>query len=153
MGVNSELLTYPPREMSGFSRKGRGGRFGPWSRESHSRLRWRSDGEAQGETRTREKRCRLVESLTERVHRERAVRGTERTKGYPQLGVGNLEVSGGTEELMQQGASFLLNACIVRLEKGQQVALGLESKHLDNVGEVLAFGESWPCSIARLRVM
>ena len=52
----------------------------------------------------------------------------------------DLELSGGTEELEQQGASFLLNACIVRLEKGQQVALGLESKHLDNVGEVLAFG-------------
>ena len=41
---------------------------------------------------------------------------------------------------MQQRASLLLGTGIMRPQQRQQIALGLVSHHLDDVGQMLAFG-------------
>src|SRR6516162_9179179 len=41
---------------------------------------------------------------------------------------------------MQQGSPLLLDAGIVRAQQRQQIAFGLVRNHLDDVGQVLAFG-------------
>src|SRR6266542_559987 len=57
-----------------------------------------------------------------------------------QLAVADADVACGSEQLMQQGSSLLIDAGIVRSQQRNQVALGLIGNHLDDVGQVLAFG-------------
>ena len=57
-----------------------------------------------------------------------------------QLVIADADIAGSGEQLMQQGSPLLLDAGVVRAQQGQQIAFGLVRNHLDDIGQVLAFG-------------
>src|SRR3990172_2207668 len=112
-----DLLTYPPHEMSGSgagrrgSHPGSGGGPRPW--EGQAYLGWRMDGEVHREPGSWEERRGLGERVAQRLHGQRAVRGTERADSDPQFGVSGLDVCRGTEEFMEESASLILPAFLL----------------------------------------
>ena len=85
-------------------------------------------------------RGRRVKRIVRRDPGKTVVRGTKRTDCYLNLGVGDIDVGEGREELMQQRASLVAAAGVVRSEEGEQIAFGLVGNHFDEVGQVFTFG-------------
>ena len=98
------------------------------------------DGEAQAEVGAGEDVSVSVSVLAEGRDGVGAVRRAERGEGDAELAVGDVDVGGGAEELVEEGAALVVGAGVVRAEQGEEVALGLVGDHLDEVGEVLALG-------------
>ena len=61
-------------------------------------------------------------------------------QGDVEHGAVDVDSAGGLEQFVEEGASLLSSPRIVRLKQGQQVTLGLEGEHFDDVGEVLPLG-------------
>ena len=57
-----------------------------------------------------------------------------------QLTIGDADVAGSGEQLMQQGSPFLIGTGVVRSQQRQEIALGLIGNHLDDVGQMLTLG-------------
>lgn len=110
------------------------------ARESKADARRRTHSEANAQRRAREHRCGLVEKLAEGLHGARSMRGTERRQGDLQIALGNLDVAGGGEDLVQQRSAFLLGTQVVRPQKVEQIALRLICEHLDDVRQMLSLG-------------
>ena len=64
----------------------------------------------------------------------------ERSQGDVQLMIGDADVAGSGEQLMQQGSPFLIGTGVVRSQQRKEIALGLIGNHLDDVGQVLTLG-------------
>jgi hypothetical protein len=74
---------------------------------------WRAHREADAQARAREDRRRLIEGLAEDLGRMRSMRRAKRIQGDVQLAVGDADIAGGGEQLMQQGSSLLIGAGVV----------------------------------------
>jgi hypothetical protein len=70
--------------------------------------------EADPQARTQEDCCCLVEDPTERLSSVRAMWGAERSQGDVELAIGDANVAGSGEQLMQQGPSLLIDTRVVR---------------------------------------
>ena len=57
-----------------------------------------------------------------------------------QLAIADADVASSGEQLMQQGSPLLIDTGVVRSQQCKQIALGLIGNHLDDVGQMLAFG-------------
>src|ERR1035437_10001268 len=98
------------------------------------------NGKAQAEAGSREHGCSFGERVAQCLHGESTVRGTEGLDREAQFGGGDIDVSGGVKQFVQEGAPLFVAANVVWSEKRQEVALGLKGEHLDEVREVLALG-------------
>jgi hypothetical protein len=57
-----------------------------------------------------------------------------------QLAIGDADVACSGEQLMPRGSPLLIDTGIMGSQPRKQIALGLMSNHLDDIGQVLAFG-------------
>src|SRR5271157_2952583 len=60
--------------------------------------------------------------------------------GDAQFVLGDVDIGGGLKKFLQERAPLVLTASVMRPEKCQQVTLSLKCDHLDEVGDVFAFG-------------
>ena len=96
-------------------------------------------GEAHPEAGAWEDGFGLVEDVAQGLGGAGSMRRAERRQCDGQLAIGDGNVAGSGEELMQEGSALLLGAQVVRPQQREQIALGLIGDHLDDVGQVLAF--------------
>ena len=87
------------------------------AREGKPDTRWRTQCEANPQTRSGEECRRLVEHLAESLGGARAMRRAERSQGDVQLAIADADVAGSGKQLMQQGSPFLIGTGVVRSQQ------------------------------------
>src|SRR5262245_19487122 len=110
------------------------------AREGEPDTGWWTHCEAHAQARAREDHRGLIEDLAQSLGGACTMRRAERGQGDTQLGIGDLDVACSGEQLMQESSSLLLDTGIMRSQQRNQIALDLISYHLDDVGQMLAFG-------------
>ena len=113
--LDPDLLTWAPRELSGFSA---------------------CDGVADPQPGTWKAWGERIQFSAERNQRGGPMRRAERGEGDAQLGRGDRDVAGVGERRLDERTCLVVGTTIVGRDTADEVALGLVGDHLEHVGQV-----------------